>query len=195
MLAPSNPFQPATMLWRVFEIEAVQRHVELRGRGCDIGCGDGTLAATVFSVYDPRPTIVGVEPDPADCAAARASGTYISTHCVRGDAIPEPDGAFDFVFSNSTLEHIPGLDRVLREAARVLRPDGVFVFTVPSDEFHACLRGSGTTRAPCPRPRPQLRRAHRSAPATSSVSHTGRVVRDAPSGGIHHGALRAVLPA
>ena len=130
------------MLWRVFEIEAVQRSVELRGRGCDIGCGDGTLARTLFSVYEPHPALVGVEPDPADCAAARASRVYGATHCVSGDAIPEADASFDFVFSNSTLEHIPVLEPVLREAARILRPAGVFVFTVPSEQFHRCLAGS-----------------------------------------------------
>jgi len=146
-LAPANAFQPATMLWRVFEIEAIQRHATLSGRGVDIGCGDGDLGRVVFDAYDPRPEVVGVEPDPRDCALARASGTYAAVHCVSGAAIPLEDGTMDFVFSNSTLEHIPDLEPVVAEGARVLRSGGHFVFTVPSEQFHACLRGSGLAAA------------------------------------------------
>lgn len=142
LLAPSNVYQPATMLWRVFEIEAIQRHATLAGRGVDIGCGDGELAKVVFAASEPRPTLVGVEPDERDCASARASGTYAAVHCVGGEAVPEPDASFDFAFSNSTLEHIPVIEPVLREAARLIRSGGTFLFTVPSDEFHRCLHGN-----------------------------------------------------
>ena len=142
-LAPANVFQPATMLWRVFEIEATQRHATFSGRGVDIGCGDGELARVVFDAYDPRPRLIGIEPDPRDCALAGASGTYEAVHCVGGDAIPVESASVDFVFSNSTLEHIPDLEPVIAEAARVLRTSGEFVFTVPSEQFHACLRGGG----------------------------------------------------
>jgi SAM-dependent methyltransferase len=141
-LAPANIFQPATMLWRAFEIEAVLRHARFAGRGVDIGCGDGELAALVFGAYAPRLRVFGVEPDDRDCALARASGTYENVFCVRGDAVPIETGMLDFAFSNSTLEHIPDLDPVLAEIARVLRPGGEFTFTVPSEQFHECLAGS-----------------------------------------------------
>ncbi|HEY8758095.1 MAG TPA: class I SAM-dependent methyltransferase [Candidatus Limnocylindria bacterium] len=142
-LAPANAFQPATMLWRVFEIEAIQQHATLSGRGVDIGCGDGDLGRVVFDGYHPRPQVIGVEPDVHDCTLARESGTYEAVHCVSGDAIPVAAGTLDFVFSNSTLEHIPDLQPVIAEAGRVLRTGGEFVFTVPSEQFHACLRGGG----------------------------------------------------
>jgi SAM-dependent methyltransferase len=141
-LAPSNVFQPATMFWRVFEIEAIWRHARLLGRGVDLGCGDGQLTSVVVSAYTPRPALIGVEPDPRDYALALASGIYEEVHCTTGDAIPVASGSLDFAFSNSTLEHIPQIAPVLADTARVLRPGGEFVFTVPSDEFHACLRGS-----------------------------------------------------
>jgi SAM-dependent methyltransferase len=141
-LAPANIFQPATMLWRAFEIEAVLRQARFAGRGVDIGCGDGELAALIFGAYAPRPRVFGVEPDARDCALARASGTYEDVFCVRGDAVPVETGTLDFAFSNSTLEHIPDLDPVLADIARVLRPGGEFTFTVPSEEFHDCLAGS-----------------------------------------------------
>jgi SAM-dependent methyltransferase len=62
--------------------------------------------------------------------------------CVGGDAVPIETGTLDFAFSNSTLEHIPDLDPVLADVARVLRRDGEFTFTVPSEQFHECLAGS-----------------------------------------------------
>jgi len=58
-----------------------------------------------------------------------------------GDRIPEPDASFDFVFSNSVLEHIDDLEPVITEVARVLRAGGTFLFTVPSAGFHDCLGG------------------------------------------------------
>jgi SAM-dependent methyltransferase len=45
--------------------------------------------------------------------------------------IPFRDGVFGSVLSNCVLEHIPDDEAAVREAARVLRPGGTFVFTVP----------------------------------------------------------------
>jgi SAM-dependent methyltransferase len=48
---------------------------------------------------------------------------------------------FDFVVSISVMEHIPQLEAVLHEVARVLKPGGHLVATVPGIGFHRCLRG------------------------------------------------------
>lgn len=42
-----------------------------------------------------------------------------------------PDATFDLVLTSETLEHVPDLDRALREIGRVLVPGGRHVFTVP----------------------------------------------------------------
>jgi SAM-dependent methyltransferase len=42
-----------------------------------------------------------------------------------------PDGSFDFVTSTEVFEHVPDDGAGMREVARVLRPGGAFVFTVP----------------------------------------------------------------
>ena len=52
---------------------------------------------------------------------------------VQGDAtdLPLPDDRFDIASSEAAFQMIPDLDRALAEAHRVLRPGGVFVFSVP----------------------------------------------------------------
>jgi SAM-dependent methyltransferase len=41
------------------------------------------------------------------------------------------DGSFDLIVSSEVLEHVPRLDKAFSETARVLRPRGVHLFTVP----------------------------------------------------------------
>ncbi len=111
-----------------------------------MGCGDGLLTRIILE-QSGRREIVGVDPDPAEVAQASTLGIYSALHVAGGESVPEPEGSFDWVLSNSVLEHIPNLDPVLKEVARLLRPGGEFVFTVPGPEFHACLRGSLTGRS------------------------------------------------
>jgi SAM-dependent methyltransferase len=141
-LVRENPFQPATSWWRAIELAVVIGHGLPRGAGLDLGCGDGKLMRIVLEAAGARPaSLVGVDIDPLETRDAAASGVYQRVHTVPGSQVPEPDASFDFVFSNSVLEHIDDLEPVMAEMARVLRPGGVFVFTVPSDGFHACLAG------------------------------------------------------
>jgi|GEM_PF-1142436 len=49
-------------------------------------------------------------------------------------ALPFADRSFDAVVAAEVIEHIPELDRALSEAARVLRPGGRLVVTVPYRE-------------------------------------------------------------
>jgi SAM-dependent methyltransferase len=129
--------QPATALWRVFEAEAVLQHLRGEGRGLDLGCGDGQLARVVLGQTGLRWT--GLDIDANDAEAARHTGFYEAVKVAPASRIPEPDAAFDVVFSNSSLEHMQDLDLVLDEVARVLRPGGRFAFTVPLRSFDELL--------------------------------------------------------
>ena len=144
-LMRSAPFQPATNLWRAVELDAVQRHGLPQGRGLDLGCGDGKLTIIVRDLLDAQTRNgirwTGVDIDAAETAMARASGMYARVHTGSAAAIDEPAGSFDFVFSNSVLEHIGPIHDVLAEAARLLRPGGRFIATVPGPDFHDCLAG------------------------------------------------------
>jgi SAM-dependent methyltransferase len=46
-------------------------------------------------------------------------------------ALSYADASFDLVITSDTLEHVPDIDRALRETLRVLRPGGAHVFSVP----------------------------------------------------------------
>ena len=50
----------------------------------------------------------------------------------RGEALPFPDNSFDVVYSTNVLEHTRDPEGVMREALRVLRPDGVMQFVYPN---------------------------------------------------------------
>jgi SAM-dependent methyltransferase len=133
-LAPS---QPATALWRAVEMQHLLASGLLprSGRGLDLGCGDGGVTALVRQEARADWRLVGVDSDPAEAELARGSGLYESVVEADVSSTGLPDASFDFVFSNSVLEHVGALDAALREVGRVLRPGGELVFTVPSEFF------------------------------------------------------------
>lgn len=140
-LLRENPFQPATSFWRAVELGAVLRDGLPQGRGIDLGCGDGRLMRVLLDASGARPALVGVDIDPLETRDAAKAGVYVRVHTADGARLPETDSTFDFVFSNSVLEHIDEIEAVIGEVARVLRPGGTFLFTVPSSGFHGCLAG------------------------------------------------------
>src|SRR3546814_7320114 len=67
-------------------------------------CGDGTLSTILLS-RTPDIRWTGLDVDREDAGLAGVGGLYERVHIASAAAIPEPDGAFDVVFSNSALEH------------------------------------------------------------------------------------------
>jgi SAM-dependent methyltransferase len=51
--------------------------------------------------------------------------------CADISALSFENGSFDLIVSSEVLEHVPHLEKALRESARVLRRGGVHLFTVP----------------------------------------------------------------
>jgi SAM-dependent methyltransferase len=55
------------------------------------------------------------------------------------EQIPYPEGAFDLVFCDNVLEHLPDPDAAFAEVARVLRPGGAFLFKTPNSMHYMPL--------------------------------------------------------
>jgi len=97
----------------------------------DVGCGDGHFASVAFS----QPLDVGLDPWGAPLRQAARWGGYRTLVQADGGEMPFPDGYFGSAVSNSVLEHIPQVRRVLAETARVLKPGALFIFCVPNPRY------------------------------------------------------------
>jgi SAM-dependent methyltransferase len=118
--------------------------IELPEPVLDLGCGDAHFASVAFS----RPLAAGVDPWTSPLREARRLRRHAYRLLVQADGsrLPFPTGHFASAVSNSVLEHIPDLDSVLADVARVLKPGAPFVFCVPSDYFLKFLSISGGLR-------------------------------------------------
>ena len=89
---------------------------------------------------------------------ARSNGLKYSEFGSRSPQVPSEDllrlsyadASFDLVVTADTLEHVPDVDRALRETRRVLRPGGTHVFSVPvvwdrATRRRAVLEGDAVT--------------------------------------------------
>lgn len=107
-------------LWRSLQEELAK----LEGRVLDIGCG----LQPYRELLGPRVTEhVGVD----------RPGRFTAPD-VEGDALnlPFPDATFDSVLSTQVLEHVPNPAAAVHEMARVLKPGGRVVLTVPGTWPH-----------------------------------------------------------
>jgi ubiquinone/menaquinone biosynthesis C-methylase UbiE len=97
-----------------------------QARVLEVGCGTGVLTRLLAGA--PRVgSIVGVDPAPSLLRRAReltAGLSGVEFRQADGRSLPFEDAAFDVVACDSALCHIPGPERALAEACRVLRPGG-----------------------------------------------------------------------
>lgn len=118
------------------EASLYQDYKPFKGPVLDLGCGDGFFAQVAFGNVD-----VGLDPDRKMIIEAKKRKIYKIVKYYDGKKIPYSDGYFSTVVCNSTFEHIPNLDKVLHEVARVLKFGGMLYFTVPTDIWPKYLFG------------------------------------------------------
>src|SRR5262245_29759460 len=96
--------------------------------------------------------VIGVDSSPDMLSYARQRVPGAEFHVAELDRLPLPDDAVDVIVCALAPEHVPRLDPVVAEFARVLRPGGDLVI---SDCHHALItRGSVMTcRGPAGEPR------------------------------------------
>lgn len=125
-------FAPSVVLCRVPELEFASG-LDVSGDVLDHCCGDGVFASLA---WPGKAVTAGCDFNVSSIRAAATLGPYTRTDlCDAGVRLPYDGGSFDLVFDNSALEHIADLDTALKEVARVLRPDGTFVFNVLNHRY------------------------------------------------------------
>ncbi len=101
----------------------------------DVGCGDGHFASLTFA----QKLDVGLDPWRFSIREAKRYGAYRLLAQADGARAPFPSNHFASGLSNSVLEHIPHVEDVLRETARVLKPGAPFYFCVPNPRYFSSL--------------------------------------------------------
>jgi SAM-dependent methyltransferase len=113
-----NPFFLARRgLWRAIREFAPR----LSGRLLDVGCGTKPYRA-LFTVQ----AYVGLDID-----SETTRRLAVADLMYDGSIFPVPDAAFDAVLCNQVLEHVFTPDAFIAEIARVLKPGGLLLLTVP----------------------------------------------------------------
>jgi ubiquinone/menaquinone biosynthesis C-methylase UbiE len=100
-----------------------------KGRVVELGIGSGLNLPLYGSAVS---SITGIEPAPEllRMAATRAAVASAPVELIRAsaEALPLESGSVDTVVTTWTLCTIPDVRQALREARRVLKPDGILLF-------------------------------------------------------------------
>ena len=109
------------------EIQAVRALLPATGSGVEIGVGSGRFA-------EPLGIPLGVEPSRQMAVLARQRGIQI-VHGLAED-LPFAAASFDFVLMVTTICFVANIDQALREAHRILVPNGVCLLGLVDRNSH-----------------------------------------------------------
>lgn len=108
--------------------DRVARRRPQPGRLLDVGCATG---AFLWAMQQRGWQVQGVEPIPHAAAQAQQDfGLEVFVGLLEEAAYP--NAAFDVVTLWDVLEHVADVRATLQEAARILKPGGLLVFSVPN---------------------------------------------------------------
>src|SRR5690606_10456533 len=97
----------------------------------DIGCGEGIFARHLFTDKIDS----GLDANANEIERAKKFNKYSELLISYAQKIDKPDNSFQTVMCNSALEHMQDIESVLREVRRVMKDDGIFYLTIPTDKF------------------------------------------------------------
>lgn len=108
-------------------IEEIARRIGNKAHILDIGCGGGFLSNPMADAgYD----VTGIDLSEASLAVAEENDASKNVKYLKADAyaLPFEDNSFDVACAMDILEHVNNPEILIREAARVVRPGGLFFF-------------------------------------------------------------------
>jgi ubiquinone/menaquinone biosynthesis C-methylase UbiE len=105
----------------------------MNGKVLDLGAGNG-ISSYAFAITGCK--VTALEPDPSNIVGAGAvtklakeANLEIEVIQNFGESLPFEDNSFDIVHGRQVLHHAQNLPKLCQEAARVLRPNGLFIAT------------------------------------------------------------------
>jgi ubiquinone/menaquinone biosynthesis C-methylase UbiE len=98
-----------------------------------LGCGTGAIAAAIGQMGY-QVTACDVAEEMIHIARSSHTGTSVRWICLKPDweVLPFEDCSFHGIVSSSVFEYLDDVQGVAAELARVLRPEGILILTVPN---------------------------------------------------------------
>lgn len=129
-------FIPSDILQRGMEANIWSRCV-FKAPILDVGIGNGKLTNFLFKNHPQIDFGIDIEKSGLGMAKklemAKGKKRYNKVIWANAEEMPFKDASFHTVISNSTFEHISKDLKAVNEVARVLKKDGLFFLTVPSE--------------------------------------------------------------
>jgi ubiquinone/menaquinone biosynthesis C-methylase UbiE len=127
----------------------------VNSRVIEVGCGSGAICRDLAQRSEVA-AVTGVDPSPVFLKKARELAVElpnISFDEGDGRALAYADTSFDAVVFHTCLSHVPEPEKALKEAFRILRPNGRMVIlegdyatttvaTAPEDPLQACVEAA-----------------------------------------------------
>jgi ubiquinone/menaquinone biosynthesis C-methylase UbiE len=101
-------------------------------RVLEVGCGTGNYISSIASLTSAK--CFGIEPSSGMLEEARKKAAPISWSQGTAEALPYPDGSFDFIFSADVIHHVRDRLAFFKEAFRVLAHGGWFATATDSEK-------------------------------------------------------------
>jgi SAM-dependent methyltransferase len=111
-----------------FYVQQASNHFSDSVTVLDLGCGEGN-SIDLFKRIFPKANWHGVDIEDSPEVKARTREHW-SIKTFDGVNLPYPNQHFDLIYCNQVLEHVRYPDRLISEAFRILRPNGLFAGSV-----------------------------------------------------------------
>jgi SAM-dependent methyltransferase len=135
---PSESYSPekgnseSSGIWASHRAKRISQIMNSLGKNImwEVGSGDGNVA---ISLRDRNQVVIGIEPLCSGAAVTSMAGirTYLGTL----DSLELPSESIEVIGAFDVLEHIERPEELLKEIYRVLKPDGIFLMTVPAHQW------------------------------------------------------------
>lgn len=125
----------ALALWRSIEakeVASIKKRFKYQPPILDVGCGFGEFAG----VFADSVIEVGIDISPTDLLRAAQGKKYKHLYIDDARKLSFPKNSFQTAISVSVLEHIPRAKEAIKEIYRVLKRNGLFIATIPTDELY-----------------------------------------------------------